>query len=85
MHREVNLSYHGAVRTDIPLRTDLGEIPPYNSPANRKTLYGEQGGNCAGCSTHFEPQHLEVEHIIVCKKGGTGHIQNLQLLCGNCN
>ena len=40
-------------RTDIPKRTDLGRIPPYNSPENRKKLYGEQGGDCAGCSTHF--------------------------------
>lgn len=67
------------------LRTDLGAIPPHNSKANRTKLYGEQGGNCAGCGTHFEPQHLEVDHIIAKSKGGTDHIQNLQLLCGNCN
>ncbi len=72
-------------RDDIPLRTDLGTIPPYNCSPNRKMLYGEQGGSCAGCSTHFKPQHLEVDHIIARAKGGSDHIQNLQLLCGNCN
>lgn len=72
-------------RTDIPRRTDLGNIPPYNSPANKKVLYGEQSGNCNGCNTHFETQHLEIDHIIAKSVGGTDHIGNLQLLCGNCN
>ena len=72
-------------RTDIPKRIDLGKLPPYNSTANKNALYGEQGGNCTGCGTHFEKQHLEVDHIIARKSGGTDHIENLQLLCGNCN
>ena len=48
-------------------------------------LYGEQSGNCAGCHRHFEARNLEVDHIIARNKGGTDHIENLQLLCGNCN
>ena len=61
------------------------ECAPYNCENNRKTLYGEQGGHCAGCTDHFEPRHLEVDHIIARKRGGTAHLGNLQLLCGNCN
>ena len=72
-------------RTDIPNRTDLGNIPRYNAPENRTRLYGEQGGNCNGCGTHFESQHLEIDHIIARSVGGTDHIGNLQLLCGHCN
>ena len=72
-------------RKDIPKRSDLGRLRPYNSTQNRKHLYGEQGGHCAGCSTHFEARHLEVDHIISRQKGGTDHLDNLQLLCGNCN
>lgn len=72
-------------RSDSPQRTDLGPLPAYNSPGNRTTLYGEQGGSCAGCREHFKPQHLEVDHIIAVAKGGTDHIANLQLLCGHCN
>ena len=72
-------------RSDIPIRTDLGDIPRYNAPENKTQLYGEQGGDCNGCGTHFQKQHLEVDHIIAEKVGGTDHIENLQLLCGHCN
>ncbi len=70
-------------RSDVPLRTDLGKLP---QPKVHKTvLYGEQGGDCAGCGEHFKSRHLEVDHIIAQAKGGTDHIENLQLLCGHCN
>ena len=82
---EVGVLYHGTHRIDIPQRTDIGKLLPYNSAANCQTLYGQQGGNCAGCTDHFEARHLEVDHIIARAKGGTDHIGNLQLLCGNCN
>ena len=85
LHDEVGMMYGGAHRVDIPKRTDLGRLPPYNSRENRTKLYGEQEGNCAGCRTHFEMRNLEVDHIIARNKGGTDHIENLQLLCGNCN
>lgn len=72
-------------RTDIPKRTDLGDILRYNAPENRTRLYGEQEGYCNGCSEHFQMRHLEVDHIIAGTSGGTDHIENLQLLCSHCN
>lgn len=72
-------------REDIPRRTDLGDIPRYNAPENKRQLYGEQEGCCSGCGEHFESRHLEVDHIIAESVGGTDHISNLQLLCGHCN
>ena len=72
-------------RKDIPRRTDLGRVPKYNSTENKRRLYGEQEGHCNGCQQHFEARHLEVDHIITRADGGTGHIENLQLLCANCN
>ena len=70
-------------RTDIPMRTDREPAPPLSD--SKVVLYGTQGGNCNGCGTHFLPQHLTVDHIIARSKGGTGHLDNLQLLCGHCN
>lgn len=72
-------------RKDLPQRTDLGKIPKYNAPENRKYLYGEQGGHCNGCGEHFQPQHLVVDHIIAKSQGGTDAVDNLQLLCNHCN
>ena len=72
-------------RTDLPQRTDLGEIPKYNCESNRKQLYGEQGGLCQGCHNDYRPKDLQVDHMVSKDKGGTDHIENLQLLCGNCN
>lgn len=66
------------------LRRDQARAP-YNDVRNKKHLYGEQGGYCNGCETHFEMRHFHVDHIIPRAKGGTDHVSNLQLLCGNCN
>ena len=85
MGDELDLFFQGSIRTDIPSRTDLGPLPRYNCPENRKALYAQQEGDCPGCSTHFESRNLEVDHIIARRNGGADHISNLQLLCGHCN
>ena len=73
-------------RSDIPNRTDLGNIPRYNAPENKTQLYGEQAGNCNGCGEHFQMQHLEIDHIIAKSIGGTDHIGNLAIaLQSHCN
>lgn len=85
MHKEVGIFYHGEHRTDIPIRTDIGQIRRYNHPENKQHLYGKQSGNCAGCKDHFEARHLEIDHIVPKSRAGTDHLENLQLLCGSCN
>ena len=85
MHKELNLFFRGAHRTDIPGRTDIGNVLRYNDIKNKRYLYGEQDGRCTGCGEHFMSQHLEVDHIVPRAKGGTDHLSNLQLLCSYCN
>ena len=78
--------YHAGMvtaRTDIPMRTDI-EVPiPYRM--NKHVLFGQQEGLCAGCRSEFPYRAFEVDHVIPQSRGGTDHIDNLQLLCSSCN
>ena len=67
----------------LPKRTDLGELPNYRT--HRHRLYGEQEGVCVGCDTHFPFKVMEVDHVLPKSRGGTDHLENLQLLCSHCN
>ena len=70
-------------RSDIPLRTDLGKLPNYRTHKHR--LFGKQEGLCGGCSTLFPFMNFTVDHVVPHSKGGSDHLDNLQLLCGACN
>ena len=70
-------------RTDIPRRTDLGTLPNYRT--HKHQLFGKQEGHCAGCRTVFPFRNFTVDHIVPQSKGGSDHLDNLQLLCGACN
>jgi len=67
----------------LPKRTDLGALPNYRS--HRHRLYGEQEGVCRGCDVHFPFKVMEVDHLLPRSRGGTDHVENLQLLCSHCN
>ena len=68
---------------DPPKRTDQGNLPGYRT--NKHRLYGEQEGRCNGCDMHFPYKVFEIDHILPRSKGGSGHPDNLQLLCNACN
>ena len=70
-------------RTDVPQRTDLGDLPNYRT--HKHTLFGKQEGHCGGCRMMFPFRNFEIDHIIPRAKGGHDHLDNLQLLCGACN
>ena len=79
------LFHHGYVtaRTDIPQRTDIEKPKPYRQ--NKHVLFGQQEGRCAGCRMDFPFKIFEVDHLIPQARGGTDHLENLQMLCPHCN
>ena len=70
-------------RRDVPRRSDQGKLPDYRT--HKHTLYGKQEGVCTGCLTHFPFRNFTIDHVVPQGKGGSDHIDNLQLLCGACN
>ena len=83
LQKEMGLFYAVHHRTDIPRRTDLGELPNYRT--HRHTLYGRQEGVCVGCLIMFPFRNMTIDHVVPQSKGGSDHLDNLQLLCGACN
>ena len=80
-----SLFHHGYVtaRTDVPRRTDI-EVPiPHRQ--NKHVLFGQQEGLCNGCGVMFPFRNFTVDHVVSQSRGGTDHLDNLQLLCGACN
>ena len=71
------------VRADTPRRTDVGDLPPYKT--HKHTLFGRQEGLCAGCRVMFPYRNFTIDHKVAQSRGGTDHLDNLQLLCGACN
>ena len=80
-----SLFHHGYVtaRTDIPKRTDIEKPIPYRK--QKHDLFGKQEGKCAGCKILFPFPNLTIDHVVPRARGGTDHLENLQLLCAACN
>ena len=80
-----SLFHHGYVtaRDDIPRRTDIDA--PRNYRQNKHILFGQQEGICNGCKGDFPFKLYEVDHVVPRSRGGTDHLDNLQLLCSHCN
>ena len=70
-------------RTDIPKRTDIDA--PVHYRKNAHVLYGRQEGECSGCKVWLPFRNFTIDHVVPQSKGGTDHLDNLQMLCGACN
>ena len=54
----------GAHHTDVPVWTDLGDVPRYSIDSNKRQLYGQQEGECNGCLMLFPHRNLAIDHIV---------------------
>lgn len=48
----------------------------------RRVVFERDGGLCTECGSNFD---LQYDHIIPVALGGASTVENLQLLCGQCN
>ena len=84
MANELGFDSLGVIyRDDIPRRTDIEKPPPYRT--QKHTLFGIQEGICTGCKFLFPFRNFTIDHIVPRVRGGTDHVDNLQLLCNACN
>lgn len=52
---------------------------------DKRTVYEKQGGICPICKNHFEFSEMAGDHIVPWSKGGKSVLENLQMLCTDCN
>jgi hypothetical protein len=53
--------------------------------SQKRTVYERQKGICPICGRHFELEEMEGDHITPWRDGGKTLIENLQMLCKECN
>jgi 5-methylcytosine-specific restriction endonuclease McrA len=66
---------------EMPLPYQQTSREPINESI-RSEIWRRDGGKCVKCGSK---QNLEFDHIIPVSKGGATSVQNLQLLCKQCN
>ncbi len=71
-------SAHSLMRADEAGRPTRAPIPP----ELRRTVFERDGGKCVECGANFD---LQYDHILPVALGGATTVENLQLLCAECN
>lgn len=62
---------------------EAGESGRVGIPVDvRRAVFERDGGQCVECESSFE---LQYDHVLPVSLGGATSIENLQLLCGDCN
>lgn len=53
--------------------------------SHKSLLYRNQDGKCVLCNGQFDYEEMEIDHIMPRSRGGSDAVDNLQLLCRQCN
>jgi len=53
--------------------------------SQKRAAYEKQSGICPKCGKHFGIEEMEGDHIIPWSLGGKTEVENLQMLCKDCN
>jgi 5-methylcytosine-specific restriction endonuclease McrA len=75
-------------RAHILLNVDEGKQQPPQGQRQpiprevRRAVFERDGGQCVECGSKFD---LQYDHLIPVALGGASTVDNLQLLCGECN
>lgn len=57
--------------TRVPIATEI-----------RRAVFERDGGRCVECEANFD---LQYDHVLPVARGGATTVENLQLLCADCN
>ena len=71
-------------RDDNPFAAKLLSLRTFDED-DKMAVYERQGHKCALCGREFEYSEMAGDHIKPWSKGGKTEIDNLQLLCRDCN
>ncbi|MDX6610051.1 MAG: hypothetical protein QOF85_1976 [Solirubrobacterales bacterium] len=77
-HRRKLETAHSLMRaeaTQVPVRVPVPEEV-------RRVIFEPDGGRCVECGSNFD---LQYDHILPVSRGGATSVENLQLLCSDCN
>ena len=79
---EINPENGAAVKSSV--RTSAGKVTPsrYIPAEVKRVVWSKSEGKCVNCKSTYA---LEYDHVIPFAKGGSTTVQNLRLLCRNCN
>jgi 5-methylcytosine-specific restriction endonuclease McrA len=72
-------------RAHAAMHQDLAPPVPRREPIPREirlAVWQRDGGRCVECGGDFD---LQYDHLIPLSMGGASSVQNLQVLCGDCN
>lgn len=75
-------------RAKILGRIETGEYeenPRAISPETRDRVFKRDGHRCRRCKSTYAERELVIDHIVPVARGGSGHEDNLQTLCRECN